>query len=79
MITLRLDDHLKRTVKSLARQMGISKSALIRKSICDYVDRLDQPTAWQLGRDVFGNYASGNDHLSSDRKILVKGKIRAKR
>ncbi len=48
--------------------------------------RLDQKlekqinnTARNLGEDLFGKYSSGLGNLSSDRKELIKSKIRTKR
>ncbi|MEE9493056.1 MAG: CopG family transcriptional regulator [Gammaproteobacteria bacterium] len=79
MITLRLDPKLERVIKNIACQMGVSKSELIRKSITEFIDRLDKPSAWELGSDVFGKYSSTYESLSRDRKQLVKGKIKAKR
>ena len=79
MITLRLDPKLERTINNIAHQMGISKSELIRKSITEFIDKLDKPSPWELGNDVFGKYSSGKDNLSSERKSLIKEKIRAKR
>lgn len=79
MITLRLDPTLEQTINSVAHQMGISKSELIRKSIAEFLGRLEKPSPWELGKDVFGAYASGMDNLSQDRKTLIKEKIKAKR
>ena len=79
MITLRLDPKLEQTINNVAHQLGLSKSELIRKSITEFINKLDKPTPWALGNDVFGKYASGLDNLSSDRKSLIKEKIRAKR
>lgn len=79
MITLRLDPQLEQIVNELARQLGVSKSELIRRSIAEYVDKLEKPSAWELGKDVFGKYASENSHLARDRKKLVKDIIEAKR
>ena len=79
MITLRLDPKLEQTKKKVAHQLGVSKSELIRKSITEYIGKIEKPTAWELGNDVFGKYASANDNLSRDRKALVKEKIKAKR
>ncbi len=79
MITLRLDPQLEQTINSVAYQMGVSKSELIRKSITDYLGNLDKPSPWELGNDLFGKYASGQHDLSINRKVLVKEKIRAKR
>ena len=64
MITLRLDPQLEQTINSVAYQMGVSKSELIRKSITDYLGNLDKPSPWELGNDLFGKYASGQHDLS---------------
>ena len=79
MITLRLDPKLEKTINNIAHQMGVSKSELIRKSITDFIGRQDKPSAWELGDDIFGKYASNYESLSRDRKKLVKDKIKAKR
>ena len=79
MITLRLDPKLEKTINETAYKLGISKSELIRKSVTEYIDRLEKPSPWELGNDVFGKYASGKDNLSKDRKTLLKEKIKSKR
>jgi hypothetical protein len=79
MITLRLDSKLEQTINKIAHQMGISKSELIRKSVTDFIKKLDQPSPWELGNMIFGKYASGKNNLSRDRKIIAKEKIRNKR
>lgn len=79
LITLRLDPKLEQTINNVAHQMGVSKSELIRQSITAYIGKLEKLSAWELGTDVFGKYASTHESLSRDRKILVKDKIKAKR
>ena len=79
MITLRLDPKLEQTINNVASQMGVTKSELIRNSITDFIKKLDKPSPWELGNEVFGKYASGRSDLSSKRKTLVKEKVRAKR
>ena len=79
MITLRLDPKLEQTIKKVSHQMGVSKSELIRKSITAFIGRLEKPSPWELGSDLFGNYASKKGNLSRDRKTLLKDKIKAKR
>ena len=78
MITLRLDPQLEQTINQVSQQMGVSKSELIRRSIAEYLDKLEKPSAWELGQDVFGKYASENSNLAKDRKELVKEIIQAK-
>ncbi len=79
MITLRLNPELEKTINDTAHRLGLSKSELIRKSVTEYIVKLEKPSAWELGNDVFGKYASGQNNLSTDRKALLKEKIRAKR
>ena len=79
MITLRLDENLEQQINNTAKNLGLTKSELIRKSITDYLQKLKQPDAWAIGEDLFGNYSSGRSNLSSDRKELVKNIIKAKR
>jgi hypothetical protein len=79
MITLRLDPKLERSIDNTAKNLGLTKSELIRKSIHAFLGRLDEPSPWELGKNMFGKYSSGLGNLSTDRKMLLKDKIRAKR
>ncbi|WP_254048080.1 ribbon-helix-helix protein, CopG family [Synechococcus sp. BDU 130192] len=79
MITLRLDPDLDKIVSNTAKNLGITKSELIRKSLVEYIHNLDQQSAWKTGKDLFGKYSSGRDDLSSCRKMLLKEKLKAKR
>lgn len=79
MITLRLDPKLEQHINNTAKKLGLTKSELIRKSIHEYLDKRTEPNAWDVGQDLFGKYSSGFNNLSTDRKELVKNKIRAKR
>jgi predicted DNA-binding protein len=78
MITLRLDSELEKDVNTIAHQMGITKSELIRKSITAFIEKVEQPSPWELGNNLFGKYESGQDNLSRDRKVIAKEKIKAK-
>ncbi len=79
MITLRLDPQLEKYINTMARNLGVTKSELIRRSIAEHLAKLDKPSPWELGKQYFGKYASGFSNLSADRKELLKDKIRAKR
>lgn len=79
MITLRLDPNLEKEISTVAKNLGLTKSDLIRKSLIEYLGKLDSPNAWELGKDLFGRYSSGLKNLSVDRKTILKEKIRAKR
>jgi predicted transcriptional regulator len=79
MITLRLDPKLEQDLNNTAKNLGLSKSELIRRSIHDYIGRLSKQNAWEVGEELFGKYSSGLCNLSIDRKELIKNKIKAKR
>lgn len=79
MISLRLDPKIEQALNNTAKNLGITKSELIRKSILEYLNKLDTANAWEVGQDLFGKYSSGLNNLSADRKEIVREKIRAKR
>ncbi|MBT8366586.1 MAG: ribbon-helix-helix domain-containing protein [Deltaproteobacteria bacterium] len=79
MISLSLDPELENSIQRADELLGISKSELIRKSVADYLSKLSKPGPWELGKDYFGKYASGQTNLSADRKVLLKKRIMAKR
>ncbi len=79
MITLRLDAKLEQAINNTAKNLGLSKSELIRKSISDYLGRLNNQNAWEAGKELFGKYSSGHGNLSTNKKELIKRKIKAKR
>jgi len=79
MITLRLDPKLEQAVNFTAKNLGLTKSELIRQCISSYISNVKQPSAWEAGEDLFGKYGSGVSNLSTNRKELIKEKIRSKR
>lgn len=79
MITLRLDSKLEQSINNTAKNLGLTKSELIRKSINEYLSKLESPCAWEVGEALFGKYSSGLGSLFSNRKELLKNKIKAKR
>ena len=76
MITVRLRPELEKALEVTAKRFGITKSELIRRSIEDYLKKLDKElSAWELGRDLFGKYSSGKGNLSVDKKKILKQKL----
>ena len=79
-ISLRLDDQLARKLAALAKARGISKSELIRTCLGEYLASQEQkPTAWELGRHLFGCYKSGQGDLSVRAKEIARARIHARR
>jgi hypothetical protein len=79
-ISLRLDDRLAKKLAALAKARGISKSELIRTCLGEYlVSQGQEPTAWELGRDLFGCYDSGQGDLSVRAKEIARERLHARR
>lgn len=79
MITLRLDPKLEQRINNAAKHLGVSKSELVRKSLVEYIGKLSKQNAWEAGQELFGKYASGNNDLSTNRKVLLKEKLSNKK
>jgi hypothetical protein len=78
-ISLRLTDRLTRTLTAVAKARGISKSELIRKCLDEYfANETQEPTAWDLGKHLFGCYNSGQGDLSVRAEEIVRKRIHAK-
>jgi hypothetical protein len=77
-ISLRLDDQLTRKLAAAAKARGISKSELIRVCLDEYLADPEQgPTAWELGKDLFGCYDSGQGDLSARAKEVARERAHA--
>lgn len=78
MISLRLDSKIERELKRVAKAKGLSQSEYLRNIL---VDRLEQESAdqtpWSLGQEMFGKYGSGQTDRATNRKALLKDKLRA--
>lgn len=79
MVTVRLDPALEQQVDEIAKDIGLTRSEFIRKSILHYIDIQEKQNAWETGKDLFGKYSSGKNDLSVNGKKLLKDKIKAKR
>jgi metal-responsive CopG/Arc/MetJ family transcriptional regulator len=77
-ISLRLDDRLTRRLAAIAKARGISKSELIRNCLDEYLKNEEQePTAWDLGKHLFGCYDSGQGDLSVRVEEVARERIHA--
>lgn len=78
MITLRLDKQLEKKIESFAKNMRITKSDLIRRSISYYLKNHEKENAWEAGKDLFGKYHSTDINLAEKAKFKVREKINKK-
>jgi predicted DNA-binding protein len=79
MISLRLDKDTENQLIRIASAKGVTKSAFLRQIL---LERLDEEkhaaTPWELGKESFGRMGSGRSDLATNRKSILKEKIRAK-
>jgi hypothetical protein len=79
-ISLRLDERLSRKLAAAAKAKGVSKSELIRACLDEYLaDAGHRPTAWELGKDLFGCYDSGRGDLSVRAREIARERVHARR
>jgi hypothetical protein len=74
---------MEQKLESASKMRHTSPSALINEALKSFF--LDKDTeeenikdSYEIGKNYFGNYGSGNSNLSTDYKKLLKGKFRAK-
>jgi len=79
LITIDLDPKLEQSVRHTAEILDVTVSELIHESLSEYLSKLSKPSPWELGKNYFGKYSSGQGNLAANRKKLLKSKIRAKR
>ena len=79
MLTIRLDKKTEKDIDDMAKHLQVSKSDLVRECIAQYIVNFEKASAWELGEDKFGKYASGKGNLSKDRKTLLTKIIQKKR
>lgn len=82
MISVRLEPELEQQLTCLSKELKISKSQIIKDSLCMYFDAIDAKqhtkTAFKLDADLFGRHASGDSEHSAHYKQSIKDKIHAK-
>lgn len=79
MISFRLEAELEQQLNQYSAQKNISKSQVIKEALAQYFARQSQEQSpYQIGKALFGRYASGQNDLSSTYKQKIKDKIRAK-
>ncbi len=79
MLTVKMEAELERELEVAARASGLTKSEFVRRGLHDAIARVKKgakPSAWDLGKDLFGKASSGNPELSQTRAREI---IRARR
>jgi hypothetical protein len=80
-ITVRLPATLEADLRVYLGKRGMNLSVFVRDAIVEKLERerADKPSAYALGKDLFGKYGSGRRELSSGRKVMLNEMLRASR
>lgn len=72
-ISLRINKDLERQINAAAKARGIPKSELVRECIREQLTNgKPKPTAYELGKDLFGQVGSGRSDLATRRKEMLR-------
>jgi Arc/MetJ-type ribon-helix-helix transcriptional regulator len=79
-VTIRLPEDLEAELRTRLDAQGVGLSEFVREAIAEKLDReaTGQPTAYDLGKGLFGKHGSGRNDLSSKRKAILGEILRAK-
>jgi len=79
-LSIRLDDDLEQQLAHAAAQSGLSKSAIIKQSLRDYLGKFTtRKSAYELGIDLFDKGpGSGVGDLSIKHREYLRKKLREK-
>jgi len=79
-LSLRLEKELAKRLETAASARGVSKSELVRQCVQRYLDEDEQaPSAWEMGRHLFGKHGSGRSDLSENCEEILREKFGAKK
>lgn len=79
MLNIRLDEELERKLELLRKKKGISKSALVKEALNQYIDEeTSQLSAYELGKDLFDSEEGRSPEGSKNYKEQLKEKLHGK-
>ena len=79
-ITIRLPTELEADLRVRLDARGTALSDFVRDAITEKLERepTEAPTAYDIGKQLFGKHGSGRRDLSSNRKAVLDEVLRAK-
>jgi hypothetical protein len=79
-ITIRLPAKLEASLRTRLDGRKAELSAFVREAIAEKLEReqAGKPSAYDLGKSLFGRFGSGRQDLSSNRKAILSEMVRAK-
>ena len=81
MISVRLNQSLEQELTLFSQLNKLTKTDIIKNALTHYFETFKQkkqPTAYELGANLFGKYGSKESDLSTTYKQRLKDKINAK-
>ena len=79
MISVRLPEDLEKKLNQLAESENVTKTYLVKEALNKYIaEKEEGKTPYQLGKDLFGKYGSGEGDLSTTYKKRVSDRIHKK-
>jgi RHH-type rel operon transcriptional repressor/antitoxin RelB len=75
-ISIRLDDELEAELRKHVSEAELPLSEFVRQAIAEKLGReAAKPTAYELGKHLFGKFKSGRDDLSVSHEKLLKDRL----
>jgi predicted DNA-binding protein len=79
MTSIRLTNDLENNIKNIAKNEGKSKSEIIKIALQHFIEEYKSSLSpFELGKNLFGKYGSGENDNSKNYKKKIKDKISAK-
>ncbi len=79
MTSLRLSSEMEDKLNAISSAENLSKSEIIKQALAAFFSEYDRSQSpYELGRDLFGKYGSGENDLSETYKNRLKKKLRGK-
>lgn len=80
-ITVRLPEQIEAELRARLADNGQALSVFVREAIAEKLARehpQPKPTAYELGRDLFGRHGSGRSDLSENAERILRERLGAK-
>jgi predicted DNA-binding protein len=79
MVTVRLPDEMEAQLQTLTEIENSTKTDVIKSALAEYLEKhLREKTPYDLGKDLFGRYSSGDTDRSATYKDRVKKSLNEK-
>ena len=79
-ITIRLPTKLEADLRARLDPRGLGLSDFVREAIAEKLQRepAEKPSAYELGKHLFGKHGSGRHDISGNRKSILNEILRAR-